>query len=213
MRWKGITTAAAALVLAAGLAAAAGAANPPVQRPDVSGFAGSVVSASSSSITVDVIWPGKRGSTTSGTQVTATIDSSTRITYGKTKTSIDPGDLVRVIAAGSNGSLTARRIHVDCNCHFVAGTVGTASSGSLQVQVTRTGPFDGVLKGTTVTIGLTSSTQYVGGSSTLTSGEKVAVIFSASGFFKDPSFDPTKATFTALRVRTPKAKAATTTSP
>jgi hypothetical protein len=203
MRWKAFGIAALVAVL---VPVAAGAA----VHPDVQAFGGSVATATGTSITTDVIWP-KRGTETVGSQLTVAIDSSTKISYGKGKSSIEAGDLVHVIATGN--PLTARRIRVMCNCHFVAGTVGTASSGSLRVQVTRTGPFDTVLKGTTVTIGLNSSTQYTGGSSTLTSGEKVAVVFSASGFFKDPSFDPTKATFTALRVRTAKSSPASTTSP
>jgi len=223
MRWKAFGITAAALVAVAALASAALADNPPPSsispttttttpsggngpiRASIVAFAGSVASASSSSLTVDVLW--QRRGTTGSLQETVALDSSTKIAYGKGKSSIDPGDLVGVVATGQNGSLTARRVRVTCNCHIVAGTVSSASSSSVQVAVTRTGPFDTVLKGTTVTIGLNGSTQYAGGSSTLTSGEKIAVIFSASGFFKDPSFDPSTATFTALGVRTPKAAA------
>jgi Domain of unknown function (DUF5666) len=197
MRWKTFGIAALVAVL---VPVAAGAA----VHPNIEAFGGSVASATSTSLTVDVIWPGRRGTTapTSST-VTVAIDSSTKVSYGKTKSSIEPGDLVGVVATGSDGALTARRIRVTCNCHFVAGTVGTVSSSSLQVLVTRTGPVDTVLNGKTVTIALNSSTQYKN-SSTLTSGEKVRVVFSASGFFKDPSFDPETATFTALRVATSK---------
>ncbi len=124
--------------------------------------------------------------------MTVGIDSSTKIVYGKHQSSIDPGDLVRVIAA--NG--TARRIHVNCNCHFAAGTLDAISTSKLRVQVERTGPYDGVLKGNNVTFD-------VGGVSVpnLSIGDKVAVVFSATGFFKDPNFNWQNATFTVLHLR------------
>jgi uncharacterized protein DUF5666 len=172
MKWKSFAVGIVALLA---LPFTAQAASPQHHR-----YAGSVTAVSPSALTLDV----------HGTSVTLAIDSSTKVVYGKGQTSIDTGDLVRVAAAGS----TAKRIHVDCNCHFAAGTVSSVASGSFVVHVLRTGPFDRVLKGNDVTFQLTSST-------TAKAGDRVGVIFSATGFFRDPSFDWTKATFTAKQVR------------
>jgi hypothetical protein len=163
-------------------------------RPAGHWFAGSVTSASSGSVSVDVLWTGKHDTQLKGTTVTVAIDSSTQIVYAKKQTSIDPGDLVRVVATDS----TATRIHVNCNCHFAAGTLDGISATQLRVQVTRTGPYDGVLKGHDVTF-------QIGGLTlpSLTLDGKVAVVFSSSGFFRDPGFDASAATFTVLRLRAP----------
>lgn len=189
-----------ALVLAAPLAALAD--NPPPSSisptsttPSSTGaarsaFAGAVASSSSTSLTVNVLW--SRKGTTSGT-VTVAIDPNTKIVYGKGKSSIENGDLVRVIAAGS----TARRIHVDCNCHFAAGTLESLSGSQLKIHVERTGPYDGVLKGNDVTFQLGD----LAAAPNLLADAKVAVVFSATGFFKDPSFDWQNATFSVLHLR------------
>jgi Domain of unknown function (DUF5666) len=207
MRWKvfGIVLAAA---LAVPFAALADNNNPQSssRRANVQAFAGAVTAATPTSVTLDVLWS-KRGST--GGSVTVAISSSTRIVYGKGQSSIDPGDLVGVVATGTDtNTLTARRIHVNCNCHFAAGTLGSVGASSFAVNVSRTGPFDTVLKGNAVTFQVNGSTVFVQGKnkaagaiSDLKSGEKVAVIFAATGFFKDPSFNWQTATFTAKHVR------------
>jgi len=224
MRWKAFGIAVAA-VLAAALPIAALADNePPSQiqttttttptaptaaRAHAEFFAGSVTSASSSSVSVDVLWTGKHDTQLLGQTLSVAIDSSTKIVYGKGQSSIDPGDLVGVGALGaSTGSLTARRIHVDCDCHFAAGTLGSVGSSSFAVNVSRTGPYDTVLNGNAVTFQVNGSTVFVQGKdktagaiSDLKTGEKVAVIFASSGFFKDPSFNWQTATFTATHVR------------
>lgn len=184
MTWKSFAAAAAAFLALPLSAQAAG-------TPKAQWFAGAVTASSSSSVTVDVLW--STGSLT-GTQTVA-IDSSTKIVYGKHQSSIDPGDLVRVVDA--NG--TARRIHVNCNCHFAAGTVDSISSSALRVNVARTGPYDGVLKGNDVTFQIGSATL-----PTLAAGDKVAVVFSANGFFKDPSFNWQSTTFTIEHARKAK---------
>ena len=182
------------------------------QTPATGGrfFAGSVTSASSSSVTVDVLWTGKGDTQLDGRQVTVAISSDTQIVYGKGQTSIDPGDLVRIHAAAADAaltSLTAKKIHVDCNCHWIGGTLTAISPGLIRVNVARTGPYDKVLKGNEVKVNLDSSTMYVAGKdrhqislSDLSLGDKVGVVFAASGFFKDPNFDWQNATFTAKRV-------------
>jgi len=65
-----------------------------------------------------------------------------------------------------------------------------------------------VLKGNAVTFQVNSSTVFVQGKDKtagtiagLKSGERVAVVFAATGFFKDPSFNWQTATFTASHVR------------
>jgi len=171
-------------------------------------FAGSVISAGSGSISVDVLATGKHDTQLDGQNVTVAIDSNTQITYGKGKSSIDPGDLVGIVATGHDlSSLTARRINVRCNCHFAAGTLGSVGSSSFALKVTRTGPYDTVLKGNAVTFQVNGSTTFVQGKdktagsiSDLKTGEQVAVVFAASGFFKDPSFNWQTATFTAEKV-------------
>jgi hypothetical protein len=154
-------------------------------------FAGAVTAAGSGSLSVDVLWS-KTGQTGN---VTVAVDSSTKIVYGKHQSSIDPGDLVRVVAADG----TARRIHVNCNCHFAAGTLSAISTSTLRVQVERTGPYDTVLKGNDVAFDIGSATL-----PNLSVGDKIAVVFSADGFFKDPGFDWQTATFTVLRLRIAK---------
>jgi hypothetical protein len=158
-------------------------------------FAGSVTSASSGSVTLDVLVTGKHDTQLKGTSVTVAIDSATKIIYGRGQTSIDAGDLVRVRATASGSTQTAKRIHVNCNCHFAAGTVSSVSTGSFVLHVLRTGPFDRVLRGNDVTIQTPTAV------SGLAAGAKVGLTFSATGFFRDPTFDWTKATFTAKQVR------------
>jgi hypothetical protein len=176
----------AAALLAAPLTAQAGT----TPKAGAHWFAGAVTSAGSGSVSVDVLWTGKHDTQLNGTTVTVAIDSSTQIHYGKGRSSIAVGDLVGVVDAGG----TAKRINVRCNCHFAAGTVSSTSTGSFALQVERSGPFDTVLKGNTVTFQL-------GGASAPTVGQKVAVRFSATGFFKDPSFNWQTATFTVEKIR------------
>jgi hypothetical protein len=177
---------------------AVAATNPP--RPQAQWFAGSVTAASSSSISVDVLWSktGQSGNVTVG------ITPSTRVVYGKHQSSIDPGDLVRVVAANGN----ARRIHVNCNCHFAAGQLDAISTSKLRVHVLRTGPYDGVLKGNNVTFDIGSASL-----PNLSIGDRVAVVFSANGFFRDPSFDWQNATFTVLHLRVVHDKGEASTNP
>lgn len=219
MKWKTFA-AALALTLAAPLAAMAD--NPPpstisptsttptsTARAHAHWFAGAVTSAGSGSVAIDVLWTGKHDTQLDGQQVTVAIDSSTQIHYGKGQSSIDPGDLVGVVATGTDlTSLTAKRINVRCNCHFAAGTLGSVGSSSFAVDVSKTGPYDTVLKGNAVTFQVNGSTVFVQGKTKaagtiagLKTGKKVAVIFAATGFFKDPNFNWQTATFTASHVR------------
>jgi hypothetical protein len=176
-------------------------------------FAGSVSSVGSSSLTVGVLWTGPHDGSLNGTSVTVSVDSSTELIYGKDKTpiqlsSLKTGDLVGVVATGSDpSSLTARKIHAFCNCHWVGGTISSLGSTNLVVQVKRTGPYDTVLADHAVTIQTSSSTIYIRGKdktpiqfSDLKVGDGVGVIFAASGFFRAPGFDPSTATFTAKQV-------------
>jgi Domain of unknown function (DUF5666) len=184
---------------------------PPVKKPHVHWFAGQVTAASSSSVSVNVLWTGKHDGQLNGQTVTVALDANTEIDYGKGKSSISPGDLVGIRATADDdktlASLTATKIHVYCNCHWIGGTISAIGSSTLSIQVARTGPYDTVLKDKDVTVQLDSSTEYVKGKdkteislSDLKVGDGVGVVFSASGFFKDPNFDPSSATFTAKRV-------------
>ncbi len=222
MRWKAFGIA-VAVVLALPFAALAD--NPPsstttstttattttsnANRVHAHWFAGSVASAGSGSISVNVLWTGKHDKQLDGTTVSVAIDSSTQIDYGKGKSSIEQGDLVGVVATGTNASsLTAKRIHVRCNCHFAAGTLDAISTSRLRVNVERTGPYDGVLKGNEVTFDVAGATL-----PNLSIGDKVAIVFSASGFFRDPNFNWQTATFTVLRLHVVHDKGESSTNP
>jgi hypothetical protein len=197
----------------AGIASADGA--PPAAPDQPTGahwFAGTVTAVGPSSLTVGVLWTGPNDGSLNGQSVNVNVVTQTRINQGPhhraiALASIATGDLVAVRATGDASSLTARRIHVFCNCHWIGGTVNAVGSTSFTVNVTRTGPYDTVLDNTTVTLQTNQYTVYLRGRhrariglSDLQPGEGVGVVFAADGFFKAPGFDPTKATFTAKRV-------------
>jgi hypothetical protein len=214
MRWKalGIVTAAALALPFAALAD-----SPPAAHARGLFLAGSVVSADSGHVTVDVLLTGKHDTQLDGKQVSVAIASDTAIVYGKGHSSIDPGDLVGIHATSADASLstlTARRIHVRCNCHVAAGTLTAISPGLIRVNVKRTGPYDTVLNGNEVKFDVDSSTKFVQGKDKtitigdLSIGDTVGVVFGASGFFRDPNFDWQDATFTAkvVHLRRPGVK-------
>jgi Domain of unknown function (DUF5666) len=236
MRWKGFGIAAVALVMAAALpmsafgdngtpkptaggtaaggpaaggGTAAGGTTARKASPKGHWFAGAVTSVSSSSVSLDVLLTGPHDTQLNGTNVTVGLTAATKITYGKGHSTIQQGDLIGVTATGlGTAAPAATQIHVRCNCHFVAGTLGSVGNGSFAVNVSRTGPFDTVLKGNAVTFQVTSSTVFVQAGSTaasaitsLKTGDNVAVVFAATGFFKDPHFNWQTATFTAKHVR------------
>jgi Domain of unknown function (DUF5666) len=178
-------------------------------------FAGSVSSVGSNSLTVGVLWTRQHDDSLNGQLTAVAVNSDTQINSGKDKTAISlsdiqPGDLVAVVATGSGSdltSLTATKIHVYCNCHWVGGTVSAIGSSSVTIQVSKTGPYDTVLSGQAVPINVDSNTVFISGKdktaialSDLKVGAGVGVVFSADGFFKAPGFDPTKANFTAKRI-------------
>src|SRR5438105_1452043 len=112
-------------------------------------FAGAVTAVSGNSLTVTVLWTGKHDTQLLGQTETVTVTSDTAITAGREHkpvalSSIQTGDLVGlgVTSAGTDlTSLTAVRIHVSCNCHWIGGTIASISSSSLVVHVAKTGPF------------------------------------------------------------------------
>jgi hypothetical protein len=171
-----------------------------------------VTAVGSDSLTVGVLWTGPNDGSLNGQTVTVGVVTQTRINQGPhhraiALASISTGDLVAVRASGDPSSLTARRIHVFCNCHWIGGTIGTVGSTSFTVAVKKTGPYDGVLLNTTVTLQTDQYTVYLRGRhrariglSDLKPGAGAGVVFAANGFFRAPGFDPTKATFTAKRV-------------
>ena len=175
-------------------------------------FAGSVSNVESDSLSIGVLWAGPNDGSLNGQTVSVSVLDRTRINQGPHRgpialADIQNGDLVAVRAAGSDpSSLTALKIHVFCNCHWIGGTISDVGSNSFSLSVKRTGPYDTVLNNATVTIGVDDHTVYLRGRhgarigfSDLKAGEGVGVVFSASGFFKAPGFDPTTATFTAKR--------------
>jgi hypothetical protein len=177
-------------------------------------FAGTVTAVGSNSLTVGVLWAGPNDASLGGQTVTVAVTDHTRINENKRHrpialAEVAVGDLVAIRAAGTSPTgLTAARIHVFCNCHWVGGTVAALGTSSFTVNVKRTGPYDTVLNNTTVTMQVNASTVYLRGRhgrrigfSELQVGRPVAVVFAADGFFRAPGFDATKATFTAKRVR------------
>jgi hypothetical protein len=178
-------------------------------------FAGSVTNVSSSSLTVNVLWTGPHDGALNGQSVTVAVGSGTQVTSGPGRSpssigSVLNNDLVGVSASGLGkdlSSLTAVGIHINCDCHWVGGTITGLGSNSITVQVKRTGPYDGVLAGTSVTIGTGGSTVYIQGKDktpidfgALQEGDGVGIVFAANGFFRAPGFNPQTATFTASRV-------------
>jgi hypothetical protein len=190
----------------------------PNSRPHLHWFAGSVSVVGGSSLTLGVLWTGPNDSPLNGQSLTVTVSDQTRINGPHQKpialAQIQVGDLVAVRASGdATSGLTAAKIRVFCNCHWVGGTIASitpgasSGTGSLTVAVTRTGPYDTVLDNTTITLQANADTVYLRGPhkarlgfSDLQVGEGVGVVFSANGFFKAPGFNPATATFTAKRV-------------
>jgi hypothetical protein len=176
-------------------------------------FAGEVSSVGSESIAVGVLWTGPNDGALNGQTLNLGVVTSSRISQGPLRTpialgQIQDGDLVAISAIGDpSSSLTAARIHVYCNCHWIGGTITQVNGSNFMVQVGRTGPYDTALNGTTVTMQLSNDTVYLSGPhadrvgyNQLGVGDGVGVVFSANGFFKAPGFDPSTATFTAARV-------------
>jgi len=184
----------------------------PTDRAPAHWFAGTVTSVGPSSLAVGVLWTGPNDGGLNGQTVNVNVVTRTRINQGPhhraiALASVGTGDLVAVRATSDASSLTARRVHVFCNCHWIGGTVNQVGPTSFTVNVARTGPYDTVLANTTVTLQTNQYTVYLRGPrrariglSDLQSGEGVGVVFASDGFFKAPGFDPTKATFTAKRV-------------
>jgi hypothetical protein len=216
MRKLILVLSAAVLAAAVALPALADSTAPTAAAPatgHVHWFAGSVGAVGSSTLTVGVLWTGPHDSSLNGQSVTVNVGSGTDITSGPKRTpiqlsDIQPNDLVGVRVTGTDpSSLTATKIHVYCNCHWVGGTVSSIGSSSFVVQVAKTGPYDTVLNGQAVTMNVTGATTFLKGKdktsiqfSDLKAGDGVGVIFGASGFFKAPGFDPSTATFTAKQV-------------
>ena len=182
-------------------------------KPHLLWFAGQVSSVGSSTLTVGVLWTGPHDGVLNGQTLTVNVASNTRINQGPhgqpiALAQIQAGDLVAMQATGeSPTTLTAVRIHVYCNCHWISGTISGIASGSLNVQVANTGPYDTVLKGHQITLQVNTYTVYMRGPhrrrialSDLKVGQHVGVIFAANGFFRAPSFNPATATFTAKRI-------------
>jgi len=215
-----LITFSAALALTAAIALPALAAGPgttttPTPTTHSHWFAGSVTAVGSDSITLGVLWTGSHDSALNGQSLTLAVDGSTAIVSGRGSTpepltSIENGDLVGVRATGVGkdlSTLTATNVRVNCDCHWVGGTISAIGTSSVTVQVSKTGPYDTVLNGQSVTLGVDNSTIYIQGKGKtpitlgdLTVGEGTGIVFSANGFFRAPGFNPATATFTAARV-------------
>lgn len=212
--------AAAALVFAVlpfGAAAATRGANDqaPGAKVRTHWFAGSVTAVGSESVSLNVLWTGPKDGQLNGKPVTVAVNSDTQIVDGKSHSparlaDIRAGDLIGLRTTATDATLatlTATHIRIWCNCHWVGGTINAIGSGSVSVQVLRSGPYDTVLRGKSVTIQVADSTHYIRGKSRtqigfsdLKVGDGVGMIFAANGFFRAPGFDPSTATFTAKQV-------------
>lgn len=175
-------------------------------------FAGSVASVGSDSVTLGVLWTGPNDTALTGTTATVSVTPSTQIVSGSTSSavalsSLQSGDLVGVVATGTGTNLSAQKITVFCDCHWVGGLITSINASSIVVGVKKTGPYDTVLANTEVTIKVAADTTYIDGAaktpiefSSLKVGDAVGVVFSAGGFFKAPGFNPATANFTAKQV-------------
>jgi hypothetical protein len=177
-------------------------------------FAGTVGAVGSDTLTVGVSWTGPHDGSLNGQTVTVAVPQNTRIDgpHGVpiALAQIQQNDLVALRTEGTSPSgLTALRIHVYCNCHWVGGTISAIdpSTGTFSVQVHNTGPYDTVLKGQDITLQTNNDTVYLRGRhgrrigfGDLALNEGVGVVFSANGFFQAPGFNWSTATFTAARV-------------
>jgi hypothetical protein len=176
-------------------------------------LAGSVTAVGTDTLTVGVLWTGPHDGSLNAQTLTISVPTNTRINRGPHRmpialAQIQPNELVSLRVFGdSPTTLTAARIHVYCNCHWLGGTVSSVGTGSFAVQVSRTGPYDTVLNGQSVTLQVNADTVYLRGQhrgriafTDLKPGEGIGVVFSATGFFKAPGFNPATATFTAKRV-------------
>src|SRR5579871_3072302 len=98
-------------------------------------FAGSVSSVGSGTLTVGVLWAGPNDGSLNGQTVTVAVSDHTRI-FGPghrpiALASIQQGQLVGVRAAGTDlSNLTAVRVRVWCNCHWVGGTIRSIGNSS-----------------------------------------------------------------------------------
>jgi hypothetical protein len=167
-----------AAVLIAAVATAAALADGPPTTPKTpkahagqKHFAGEVIAVGSGSLTVKVDKTGKKDTGVNGQTLIVSVDSATQITLGKDKTQAQLSDLevgyrARVTATASAtdaSSYTAVKIAGHYGYHWFAGSVVSVGSDSITVQVTKTGKHDTQLNGQTLTVPVSSSTQYLRG--------------------------------------------------
>jgi hypothetical protein len=134
-------------------------------------FAGEVTAVGSGSLTVKVDKTGKKDTELNGQTLTVSVDSATQITLGRGKTQAQLSDLEVGYRAGVTAkasatdpsSLAAVKIAGHYGYHWFAGSVVSIGSGSITVQVTKTGKHDTQLNGQTLIVPVSSSTQYLRG--------------------------------------------------
>ncbi len=157
-------------------------------------FGGAVTTVGSGSLTIHVDKTGKNDTQLMGQTLTLAVTSSTQITLGKDKTPIPLGQILVGYRAGvsahqdASGAWTADRIHAGYGDHWFAGTVAGVGSGSITVNVLKTGPHDPQLNGQTVTVPVDSSTQIVKGKdktpitlADVKTGDRVGIVVHAPG--------------------------------
>jgi hypothetical protein len=164
---------AAALIAAVATAAALADGPPTTKTPKAHAkfFAGEVTAVGSGSLTVKVDKTGKKDTGLNGQTLTVSVDSATQITLGKDKTQAQLTDLEVGYRAGvtakasatDSSSFAAVKIAAHYGYHWFAGSVVSVGSDSITVQVTKTGKHDTQLNGQTLTVPVSSSTQFLRG--------------------------------------------------
>jgi hypothetical protein len=136
-------------------------------------FAGEVLAVGTGTITVKVDKTGKKDTGLNGQTLVVAVSSSTQITLGTDRTAAQLSDLEAGYRAGVTAtasatdptSFTAVKIAGHYGYHWFAGSVVSVNSDSIIVLVKKTGPHDTQLNGQTLTVPVSSSTQYVRGKS------------------------------------------------
>jgi len=150
-------TAACAAVASAGVTA----------RAPGRSFAGAVTAVGPGSLTIAVDRTGKRATELLGRTVTVSVPAGTPVRIGKHAKPIALADVqvgwrARIAATqDAAGGWTARRVHVGRGNHWFAGKLTAVGSGSITVDVKRTGRHDRQLKGRTLVVPVDSSTHYL----------------------------------------------------
>lgn len=161
-----ILAAALVAIAASATVALADGGTPPTAHPiAIVHLGGTITAVGSDSISLQVAKADRIGSSLVGQTVTIAVDASTRITVGKESGSLadlKTGARAVVVATGFPGNLLAMRIRAgkgpEAQVHAFGGAVTAVGSGSLTIEVDRTGKHDTELMGQTITVSVPDGT-------------------------------------------------------